>query len=531
MSDRRVSKRIIKGTSRCLATIRVASDSEAVPVPPVLAGPPTSGHGDPVNTLGSNASVEHNNNMESGVSIGLGTNKLSHGVDTVVQRADSDSYDHAADPPIGTSGHVRDSYSIVEQELERTRQERLERQRLENEMASEIERARQEQEQLERHNLEIEKTRELEKAWQEAEKLASQQRLAKMEQELQEVRERVSRLKAQQNSPFHPTTSHASISLKPNNSSLHPTVRHIPSERRPLGQSVREGSRPRIDNPNSNRLLQSEEDIFGTTAKGCGETPRTASIQLSHVLNQNNPLLKHIGIGELKREEEFITLKLEFFEDLCLERNVQTDQDRYKLLDKFVAWGDKQDYRNKFDRDHQNYHTLKEYLIGGEGRLSHVLFHRSEKHSVSGQELNVEIGKYMAEFRDVAILKKFVTIHLAPPRLRGKIREKLHLDVKKFDIAIRTIIDTASQETRTRAMNVNYTSQGAATNRNPIRPIQTHQHRPPINNYRNSNQGFLCHRHLNFGDRAYYCADPERCSMRHMIMGYPSKNGHPNSPQ
>ena len=42
MSDRRVSKRNIKGTSRCLATIRVASDFEAVPVPPVLAGPPTS---------------------------------------------------------------------------------------------------------------------------------------------------------------------------------------------------------------------------------------------------------------------------------------------------------------------------------------------------------------------------------------------------------------------------------------------------------------------------------------------------------
>ena len=42
MSERRVSKRCIeKGTSRCLATIRVASDSEAVLVPPVLPGPPS----------------------------------------------------------------------------------------------------------------------------------------------------------------------------------------------------------------------------------------------------------------------------------------------------------------------------------------------------------------------------------------------------------------------------------------------------------------------------------------------------------
>ena len=55
-------------------------------------------------------------------------------------------------PPIGTSGYGRDLYSLVEQELERTRQEKekLERQRLEHEMASEIERARQEQQRLER---------------------------------------------------------------------------------------------------------------------------------------------------------------------------------------------------------------------------------------------------------------------------------------------------------------------------------------------------------------------------------------------
>ena len=44
MSEKRVSKRNKeKGTSRSLATIRVVSDSKAVPVLPVLPGPP-SGH-------------------------------------------------------------------------------------------------------------------------------------------------------------------------------------------------------------------------------------------------------------------------------------------------------------------------------------------------------------------------------------------------------------------------------------------------------------------------------------------------------
>ena len=55
---------------------------------------------------------------------------------------------------------------------------------------------------------------------------------------------------------------------------------------------------------------------------------------------------------------------------LCLEGNVQSDQDRYKLLDKFVTWGDKQNYRI----------IIPFNFIGGEGLLSDVLFHRSKKH-------------------------------------------------------------------------------------------------------------------------------------------------------
>ena len=81
----------------------------------------------------------------------------------------------------------------------------LERHRLENDKAFEIESTKQER--LERRNLEIEKMRELMEARQEAKALESQLRLVKMEQELQEVRDRISRLKAQQNSPLYQTTS------------------------------------------------------------------------------------------------------------------------------------------------------------------------------------------------------------------------------------------------------------------------------------------------------------------------------------
>ena len=510
----RPKRKAVKKTNKGLATIRVASHTETVPLMP--PGPAWK-HGD------------------------LGPSNI-----TVVEHVNPKATDHQT--------VTRDGVSDIEQEwyLERSKQEKEgnKRQRLENKMAFGIERANQEKLQLERHNLERktggeterakqeqkrielqnlenEKMRELEKTRQEIEELASRQRLSKMDKELQELRDQVSKLKIQQHSPLPLTTVHAPTSSKPDSSS-HQRVSHIPSDRQSFGHSVQENSGPHIERP---YYFQPEVSRFGTSAQGYGETPPAAPIPLSQILHQNDPLLKHIGIGELRREEEFIALKLEFFEDFCLERRVESDHDRYKLLDKLVAWGDKQDYRNRFDRNNQNYLTLKKFLIGGEGRLSHVLFQRAEKHSVSGQELDVEIGKFMAELRDVATLKKFVTIHLAPPRLRGKIREKLHLDVKKFDLAVRTIVDTSNQDTKTRAMNVNYTNQGAATNRNNTRPNQIHPNRPPINNYRNPNQGFLCHKHLNFGERAHYCADTERCSMRHMVIGYHPKNGHPNSPQ
>ena len=65
-------------------------------------------------------------------------------------------------------------------EIESTKQERLERHILERAET------RREQERIERRNLEIEKMRELMEARQEAKALESQLRLVKMEQELQE---------------------------------------------------------------------------------------------------------------------------------------------------------------------------------------------------------------------------------------------------------------------------------------------------------------------------------------------------------
>ena len=44
----------------------IPSDSKAVSVPKGLSGSPC-GHGDPRYTLSSNASVEHNNHMESSI--------------------------------------------------------------------------------------------------------------------------------------------------------------------------------------------------------------------------------------------------------------------------------------------------------------------------------------------------------------------------------------------------------------------------------------------------------------------------------
>ena len=74
--------------------------------------------------------------------------------------------------------------------------------------------------------------------------------------------------------------------------------------------------------------------------------------------------------------------------------------------------------------------------------MSCVLRHRDEKYSVANRELEDERGNWMAELKDVDILRKFVTIYLAPPQLKNKIREKSQLSSKEFEKAVRGLCDT-----------------------------------------------------------------------------------------
>ena len=78
----------------------------------------------------------------------------------------------------------------------------------------------------------------------------------------------------------------------------------IPSDRQSFGQSVRENSGPHIERPDYPCHFHPEVGRFGTSAEGYGETPRAAPIQLSQILHQNDPFLKHIGIGELSKTIE-----------------------------------------------------------------------------------------------------------------------------------------------------------------------------------------------------------------------------------
>ena len=96
-----------------------------------------------------------------------------------------------------------------------------------------------------------------------------------MEQELQEVRDRVSRLKTQQNSPFHPTTSHALMSF---NQITHLHIQKWATflQKGPLGQSVRENTEPQIDSTDYNCHFQPERGRLGTSTEGYGETPHVA---------------------------------------------------------------------------------------------------------------------------------------------------------------------------------------------------------------------------------------------------------------
>ena len=161
--------------------------------------------------------------------------------------------------------------------------------------------------------------------------------------------------------------------------------------------------------------------------------------------------------------------------------------------------------------------------MSGQDQASSVLAWRAEKDTVSSRELGDEINHFISELRNEEVLKKFVTIHLAPSGLKSKIREKLHLNGREFQTAVKMICDADDQERRMRARNFNY---NYATNSNPNRPVQARQQQ----SWAGNNYNYVCSKHRDFGPRAYLCLDPRRCSIRHLTIPRP-KNEDPNSSQ
>ena len=412
-SEPRYSARIeAQGKSR---KPKVTVSQEVVNVinsPHEVPGTSRGRHGDP--TLGPQADIEHCNLLES-----------DYRADIRVQDTDSISCQHASQEqtvgvPVDQGGH--DKYDSTFREMER-----------------ELEELKQANEQLDR---------------QEA-KRQSQQKLAQLDRMIQEEQEKLNRRSTQLNTPY-PTISQAPLTLKHQDSPSYPTG---------SSAGLRENPRPQFSCPNYNHPTQSEGSKYSATVERCGETPQTVSSPQFNTLYRNLPNLKQFA--DFKREGEYIKLKMERFDELCDRENILTDQERYKLLGALLMFEDEENYKNKFVPASRNYQTLKEFLLGEEGRVSCVLRPRDERYSVSSRELEDERGKWMAELKDVDILRKFVTIHLAPTQLKNKIREKSHLSGKEFGKAVRGLCDTVSHETRVNAKHINYTNRRPAMNWNP----------------------------------------------------------------
>lgn len=135
-----------------------------------------------------------------------------------------------------------------------------------------------------------------------------------------------------------------------------------------------------------------------------------------------------------------------------------------------------------------------------------------------------DVETWMAQLKDEEVLRKFVTIHLAPNQLKAEMREKLRLNATEFDKAVTGLCNTLDHERRTKARNISYSNRQSAMNP----PGGGQQSRPTNNGCSNRRRGFKCHVHKRFGRKAWYCSDPDRCVMENEIM---PKNEHPNSPQ
>ena len=275
-----------------------------------------------------------------------------------------------------------------------------------------------------------------------------------------------------QNTPVCPPTDQALRTAQTQNPYFslivsRPSQNYIrpPVEQR--GSSVRENFVLQDRSPIYNTHFQPEENRYGFATDVHGDTPRTTTSQYFSPLS--NELKAQIGL--LKRNTNQMKIKLQHFERTLYDHGIQTDREHYKLLSLLVTWEAREVYFKQDREDNWNYRTLKAFLMSGQDQTSSVLAWREEKDSVSSRELSDDMNHFISELRNEEVLKKFVTIHLAPSCLKSKIREKLHLNGGEFQTAVKMICDADNQERRMRARNVNY---NYATNSNPNRPVHAH---------------------------------------------------------
>ena len=377
--------------------------------------------------------------------------------------------------------------------------------------------------------------------------LKDQIQQAKLQREFEKLQEELHELKSPspstKTSRGIPTQGRQNSYMAPSQVPLISKARDLPRSKvasRPPpndnGPSVEQGGL--CDRNNYDQSVRSpiycqplQDDNRYNTACAFGGTPRTTSSQVYQLMRRDGELM--IQIGHVKRDTEQLKLKLQHLEKIADDHNIQSDQDLYRLLENLVTWRERECFAKRYRPEERNYRTLKEFLMSGQERVSDILLPRTERGSMSSRELEDEISHWMAEFRSEGVLKKFVTIHLAPPHLKNRLREKLHLCESDFRTAWRVMLDTDEQEAKVRARNVNYHPMPRS---NRSRPGRTQQQ------WRANNEEIICRNHQRYGANAYTCVD-HRCTMRdqvlppeqHRTMHYTAphhaKNGLPNSPQ
>ena len=285
----------------------------------------------------------------------------------------------------------------------------------------------------------------------------------------------MSKLKTQLSQKTNAIANQAPLTASAQNLPSYPPANNAPigGDRHPLAQSKLSDPRPRLVSPPCDPQIQVE--AYSATG-GFGYTPRTTTSQLTAIFNHQKTFSEQVGLKDLKREEDFIELRLQKFDEFCSLQDIQSESDRYKLLESLVCLRDTQTFRDKYEAESRDYQGLKKFLIGGEGRLNHVFTAVQLSHSITYTELDREVTRVVAELRNPDILRKFVTIHLAPAQLQKEIKNNLHLKGDKFDIAVARICDRAAQKRKASAMNNNYTN-----HKNPPRQARDERTKPKRN--------------------------------------------------